>query len=61
MREKIEKYLEKKLIFQSSDAIVVANFQRKDLLIKNLPQINKKKIFVVENWVSDELAPNEKK
>ena len=26
-----------------------------------MPQINKKKIFVVENWVSDELAPNEKK
>ena len=33
---------------------------RKDLLIKNLPQIIKKKIFVVENWVSDELAQMKK-
>lgn len=51
LREKIEKYLENKT-FLLSDAIIVANKQRKVYLLKKISRLKKDKVYVVENWVS---------
>ena len=52
LREKIEKNLEEK-IFLLSDAIIVANEHRKDFLLRKIPRLKKDKMYVVENWVSE--------